>query len=397
VKVILFILIFLGFSVVALSLISSNSGAHIYTPIEAQAANSTYIFSGYAWSDNIGWISFNCIDTNTCATSNYNVGMDDDGNISGYAWANPRYEKYSTSTNSTTTVNNIGWISFNPADVASCPTAPCAPKVDLVTGAVTGWAKALSAVAVDGWDGWIKLSGTNFASPTADGSRGVTYLPLSGYFNGYAWGSDSVGWINFKTSVSVVTITNPPDATDGIDNDNDGFTDGQDPGTYVYNPPTGDPTGPEIGNLDGSCKGVDGVGMFDGDSKVFYKLPIVASGSSCSAGANDVTLNCSNGVLYDITDHDTHYSYDDNHGYQYAGCSVQSGVCTRDGVTLQENQSATFYSKNLVGSTQTCASNADPKSLTCHPDSQLYISSTTPDGTNHPYATCSVSPNFKEI
>ena len=30
-------------------------------------------FSGYAWSDIVGWVSFNCIDYGWCGTSNYKV------------------------------------------------------------------------------------------------------------------------------------------------------------------------------------------------------------------------------------------------------------------------------------------------------------------------------------
>jgi hypothetical protein len=130
--------------------------------------------SGYAWSDNIGWVSFNCTSDGTCGTSPYGVKFTLGGNMEhGYAWS-----------------DNIGWISFNASDVVGCPSAPCTPTLNNITGAVTGWARAIGASG--GWDGWISLSGT-----ATDGSPyGVSVTNCS--WNGYAWGSDVVGWLSFS-------------------------------------------------------------------------------------------------------------------------------------------------------------------------------------------------------
>ncbi len=140
--------------------------------------------SGYAWSENIGWISFNCTNENTCATSNYGVNVLD-GNFSGYAWS-----------------ENIGWISFNSADVSGCPSSPCSPVINLSTGLVSGWAKALSASG--GWDGWIKLSGT----ATNGSPYGVSFSGTSA--SGYSWGSDVIGWISWSGSgYGVTSLVDP--------------------------------------------------------------------------------------------------------------------------------------------------------------------------------------------
>jgi len=89
---------------------------------------------GYAWSSNIGWISFNnCTSATTgCSGFSYGVSMDPTNisgyyNLSGYAWS-----------------SNIGWISFTNGDLSasSCLTT-CQPKVNVTTGAFSGWAKAL--------------------------------------------------------------------------------------------------------------------------------------------------------------------------------------------------------------------------------------------------------------
>ncbi|MFA5842046.1 MAG: hypothetical protein WC835_03785 [Candidatus Paceibacterota bacterium] len=137
-------------------------------------AGASHNLSGYAWSDNIGWLSFNCTDAGTCASGDYGVNVAPSGAFSGYAWS-----------------DNIGWVSFNSSDTTGCPTAPsCAATLNGANGNVSGWAKALSASG--GWDGWISLSGT-----AADTSPyGVSFTGSTG--SGYAWGSDVVGWLSFN-------------------------------------------------------------------------------------------------------------------------------------------------------------------------------------------------------
>ena len=130
--------------------------------VESSSAEN---LSGYAWSDTTGWISFNCTDTGTCATSPYGVDVSSTGSLSGYAWS-----------------EHIGWVSFNAADVAGCPSGTCAPSFNKTTGVVTGWAKALSGGS-GGWDGFISLSGAGY---------GVSATGCA--WGGYAWGSDVTGW-----------------------------------------------------------------------------------------------------------------------------------------------------------------------------------------------------------
>ncbi len=135
----------------------------------------------------------------TAATS---TGQTAVASLSGYAWS-----------------PNIGWLSFNPSSVSGCPSsesandspgqgAPisttnnlavppnCAPRVDLSSGKVSGWARILSMAAEDSTTGWLHLSGTNHQS----GSGGVTYNPTSGAFSGYAWEPSSVGWVDFTVN-----------------------------------------------------------------------------------------------------------------------------------------------------------------------------------------------------
>ncbi len=153
---------------------------------------------GFAWSQNIGWISFNSLecDTNnntfidlgacggnddfTTPIVDYGVNLNADNTLSGYAWS-----------------SNIGWISFNKIDTGVPPGAPYGDNLQgyiakLNGNNLTGWARALSFGG--GWDGWIKLR-----KDPAD--AGADYgVSLNGTdFEGFAWGDMVVGWMSFNS------------------------------------------------------------------------------------------------------------------------------------------------------------------------------------------------------
>lgn len=153
---------------------------------EAQAALTDNVM-GFAWSENIGWISFNSLNcdlnndgfyndggANDCLNDNsavidYGVSLNVDNTLSGYAWS-----------------SNIGWISFEAGDVAGCPTAPCQPS--LSGSDFSGWARALANGG--GWDGWINLR--NNAIPYGVSLNGID-------FEGFAWSDMVIGWISFNS------------------------------------------------------------------------------------------------------------------------------------------------------------------------------------------------------
>lgn len=139
-------------------------------------ADSSDNSTGYAWSSNFGWISFNCTnDTPECASSNYGVSVDPaTGDFSGYAWS-----------------PNAGWIDFAP--VGPYPETPnYSAQYSMADSEVTGWAKVLAW----GVDGWIKMNGS--------WTDGVSIDPATGDFSGYAWnGADTeagMGWVSFNCS-----------------------------------------------------------------------------------------------------------------------------------------------------------------------------------------------------
>jgi len=195
----------------------------VLVPQGARASSSDNV-SGYAWSENIGWFSFNCYNdynndgtpeshcTDAGYASDYGVNIDASGIFSGYAWS-----------------ENIGWVSFADFDgdgdidasdknIASSPCAPnCEASVNLGNGEVSGWARALSFGG--GWDGWIKLRGiAGGATP-----YGVSINTSTGDFSGWAWSDMVVGWISFNNitgggptpyKVQVSTSIFPPKVSD---------------------------------------------------------------------------------------------------------------------------------------------------------------------------------------
>ncbi len=175
---------------------SENTGWINFGTNEGNVQVSDSSLTGYAWGENIGWISLNCLNDNSCSIVDYKVSNDGEGNLSGYAWS-----------------ENTGWINFNPAN------------------------------------------------------GGVT-IDSDGNFAGYAWG-ENIGWIIFNCMTTdscstvdykVTTDWRPRSAraacNNSLDDDGDGKIDyPDDPGCssltdndeletgggllpQIYNPPT---------------------------------------------------------------------------------------------------------------------------------------------------------------
>ncbi|MCL5017486.1 MAG: hypothetical protein M1155_02405 [Patescibacteria group bacterium] len=153
-----------------ISLTNAQDIASTTVNTQSVASSTTKEFFNYAWNDQIGWISFNCENTNVCNTSNYKVSIDGNGQLSGYAWN-----------------DQIGWISFNTSDLTGCPSGTCNAQIDNFSTPFTtikllnGWAKILSD------NSWIHLSGNTYKS----------MLHSDGSISGYAW-SENFGWISFE-------------------------------------------------------------------------------------------------------------------------------------------------------------------------------------------------------
>ncbi len=144
-------------------------------------AGTEHNMSGWAWSSNIGWISFNSTDTSS--TIDYGVSKNSDGTLVGYAWS-----------------SSVGWIKFGGLSGFPSGTGTQAQNANINGTNLKGWARACSgtinndcnsASRTDGWDGWISLSGATY---------GINYSGNG--FTGLAWGSDVLGWLSFYNVIT---------------------------------------------------------------------------------------------------------------------------------------------------------------------------------------------------
>ncbi len=221
---------------------------------EAAQAGTNDNLNGWAWSDNIGWISFNktecdtkicrdrmthlimdyscspagsnpCTDNggqcrdwcrvcendstvlcensnecgagNDCVNNDYGVNLDaeDNNNLEGYAWS-----------------SGVGWIQFDPG--SGFPESPDrSAYYDTSDKKIKGWAHILSL----GNDGWVKFTGT-----TTSGDEYSVSVNDNCQLEGWAYNGAStteeaaIGWINFNYN----------DVADQCDTDGDGYFDG---------------------------------------------------------------------------------------------------------------------------------------------------------------------------
>lgn len=180
---------------------------------KAKSAASDNV-AGFAWSggadtagDGIGWISFNS--TSDGSATSYGVNIDiATGNFSGNAWS-----------------ENVGWFSFDRTKTGNPPLAPFnggsgpIADIDTATGNVTGWMRAIAGcqddpaipatscssfnagAATGGWDGWVKLSDDTVG---VWNGKGVKIDTATGKFSGHAWGGDVIGWVDFAIDKAVI-------------------------------------------------------------------------------------------------------------------------------------------------------------------------------------------------
>jgi len=158
-----------------------------FIPPKLVAQTEPNSLTGYAWSENIGWIDFSKTLNNPGG-----VSVDGDNNLSGYAWS-----------------ENIGWIKFGGLSGFPTGAGTYSQNAQIVSNKLIGWARACAGSTdgqcgttsrLDGWDGWISLGGTN---------HDISLIGQT--FSGFAWGSEVVGWIDFSRVALSSALIPPPD------------------------------------------------------------------------------------------------------------------------------------------------------------------------------------------
>ena len=166
----------------------------------AKAGGNVY---GWAWSLNIGWISFNNLGTTDYQNNpvpagggsvDYGVNIGTNGNLSGYAWS-----------------ENIGWINLNPAgpypetpSYSSCVDLPVSGQACDGAGdyTVTGWARACSV-----FRSTCSITTSKFCNVNSDCPTGETCATrCSGTLDPNRGNWD--GWIKFH-HISIDTSVSP--------------------------------------------------------------------------------------------------------------------------------------------------------------------------------------------
>ncbi|TSC55536.1 MAG: hypothetical protein G01um101418_858 [Parcubacteria group bacterium Gr01-1014_18] len=122
--------------------------------------------SGFAWTENYGWISHNSTDPGTSGSYGVNVGPD--GTVTGYAWS-----------------EILGWVQYDaPGPYPALPNYSA--RFNPCSGNLSGWAKVIGL----GDNGWISLS--NAGGPNDYG----VIIDTDRKWKGYAW-SEFLGWIHY--------------------------------------------------------------------------------------------------------------------------------------------------------------------------------------------------------
>lgn len=180
------------------------------SPIETDKCTATCgaKLMGWAWSDNIGWVSLNnkncqptyldsSLPNDICGPQNvtYYTQATNNNEIQGYAWS-----------------DNVGWVCFGTTCGGSPPVGILAAKItadNLENPAVTGWAKIISLND----QGWVSLSCLNDVSCNNLDANGqpITYQVRLGQATfgteqrltlaGYSW-NDLSGWLEFNATAS---------------------------------------------------------------------------------------------------------------------------------------------------------------------------------------------------
>ncbi|MBP6856145.1 MAG: hypothetical protein KBC42_02625 [Candidatus Pacebacteria bacterium] len=179
-------------------------GAFVVGVSFASAQSATVELEGFAWSDNVGWISMNCktgsmTASDICGVSNYKVTVGAGGALTGYGWS-----------------DNVGWVKFG--GLSGIPGGGSNATYNATTGKVSGFVRFCSGISgssywnvnnscsgstrTDGWDGFVSLSSA--INPI----YGVT-VASNGLFSGFAWGDEVVGWVDFSMVRLSSSTVNP--------------------------------------------------------------------------------------------------------------------------------------------------------------------------------------------
>jgi hypothetical protein len=166
-------------------------GGAIKTYAGTNEGGRGWLWGGSDGPASLGWVSMNNVDANGVVVNgavSYGVNIPViDGPVTGYAWS-----------------ENYGWISFNGFDMTGCPFGVATRSGNILTGGARILSIKNGGSNAGGWLGCVSLSGT-----ATDGSSYGAIIDIStGKMSGYVW-SDEIGWIDFSQAQVVATTVAP--------------------------------------------------------------------------------------------------------------------------------------------------------------------------------------------
>ncbi|MCL5017378.1 MAG: hypothetical protein M1155_01805 [Patescibacteria group bacterium] len=153
-----------------------------------KVTNTAGILSGWAWNDQIGWISFNCNNIqNPCISPVYGVSISG-GDFTGWAWNDV-----------------VGWISFNCGNTGTCAPNGTTYKVSIAGSGVPTQGSLTSSVFDTGSTAGVTYSTILYqvSVPLPTGTAVEFQLAVSNCANGATNAptcDQGIGWGGSKTS-----------------------------------------------------------------------------------------------------------------------------------------------------------------------------------------------------
>lgn len=197
---------------------SSNIGWIEFNPLNGGVFidDTSGDFSGYAWSDNIGWISFESSDVSGCpsGTCVANVDLTAGGEVIGWAKALSASGGWD------------GFISMNCINTGTCATSDYKVSYNATLGEFSGYAWGSSVI------GWLSFKGTSYGVITNPPANPECSDGADNDTNGcFDFPNDSGCTSASDNDESGGTCAPAPECSDTIDNDGDTYTDyADDPG-----------------------------------------------------------------------------------------------------------------------------------------------------------------------
>ncbi len=190
---------------------SENAGWINFNPTGGGVSldNATGEFRGYAWGENIGWLSFNCIDALSCAAADYKVNI-----VSGFSMGCRSQASYA----SNCPVCSSSSVDIAPPAISTISVSDVASKTVLIKWNTNEASDSIVEFSADNSYGFIAGNPADISSPVSSHSVSLANLTSGTSYNFRIISRDVQG--NISKSGAMTFKTLPPTSAD-LQNDSD--------------------------------------------------------------------------------------------------------------------------------------------------------------------------------